>query len=178
MTDFTSPTIFSQFLMNQLTEAQQLVDESDLLEMTAIDPQHILVTFYCRGLIKTENGVEYAERFDVGFTFNDQYLDFANSADVITLLAPVNAFMANARAPFLCCGEVRPGTPLVELIYRVHEVLTWSNFAVEEHKALNAEACQWSRRHLDRLPTDVRPLKYRTGRAEIETDAMRIEVLS
>jgi hypothetical protein len=49
-------------------------------------------------------------------------------------------------------------------------VITYGRLAVDERNALNAEACAWARRHLDRFPIDRRPLKSRTREATGSAD--------
>jgi hypothetical protein len=50
---------------------------------------------------------------------------------------------------------------LIDLVYRVFEVITFNNVTMEEPRALNPEACEWSRANLHRLPVDRRALKRR-----------------
>jgi hypothetical protein len=52
-----------------------------------------------------------------------------------------------------------PGTPLVDLIYQVFEIVTYNKVTMAENNALNRDACVWCRGHLDRLPVDRRALK-------------------
>ena len=56
-----------------------------------------------------------------------------------------------------------PGTSLVDLLYQAYEVLTYQKFTSREDDALNAVACAWARKHMDRFPVDSRPLKGRAA---------------
>ena len=67
----------------------------------------------------------------------------------------------NVRHPLICIGRVIPGTPLVDLVHRVFEIVTWQHHTSVEIDALNAAACQWARTNADRLPVDRRPLLHR-----------------
>ena len=56
---------------------------------------------------------------------------------------------------------MQPGTPLVDLIYQLYEIITYHNVEMRENNALNLEACSWARSNLDRFPIDRRPLRRR-----------------
>lgn len=59
----------------------------------------------------------------------------------------------------LCLGRLTPGTPLRDLVFRVHEILVYANWA--SHSALNQAAAAWARQNQHRFPTDPRPLLWR-----------------
>ena len=165
--------ILADFLEAQWREATELADQSDLLELRRIDPQLIIAGFSCRGLVLGETGqVEIAERFEIAFSFPDHYLRVPDPTRVVTCLSPRNVFHPNCAPPLICIGDIKPGTPLVEMLYQTFEVLSHQAATVREDDALNWDACQWARNHQDLLPVDTRPLKRR--RIEPRIDAMEI----
>ena len=107
-------------------------------------------------------------RFDVGIYFPDDYLRQASTYQVLTWLDPINVFHPNIAVPHICVGEqfLRPGTPLVEILYQVYAVITYRKWA--SHRGLNADACQWAINHQELFPSDQRPLKRRALKLEIE----------
>ena len=72
------------------------------------------------------------------------------------------------RAPFICVGRIGPGTALVDLIYQVHEIITYNKATVREDDALCAAACCWARQNSHRLPVDTRPLQRRRVELTVE----------
>ena len=158
--------ILTGFLNRQLEEASALADTSDLLRVTPCDgppPQRYLVEFRCKGLVLNGRGeVDEQDRFLVGITLPSDYLRRAHPAEVLTLLAPKNVFHPNIRGSAICVGRLKPGTPLVDLIYQCFEILTYSKVTMREDDALNREACVWARNNTERFPIDRRPLKRRT----------------
>jgi hypothetical protein len=49
------------------------------------------------------------------------------------------------------------GVGLVEIIYQLHEIITWRRFTA--HDALNWDAATWANRNRHLFPVDDRPLK-------------------
>jgi hypothetical protein len=114
--------------------------------------------------VRTASGdVTEANRFAVGIAFPHDYLRRADPFQVLTWLGPRNVFHPNIsdRAPFICVGRIAPGMPLVDLIYQLHEIITFNKATVCEDDALNHDACAWARHNQHRLPVDTRPLKRR-----------------
>jgi hypothetical protein len=59
--------------------------------------------------------------------------------------------------------DVRPGTPLDELLYTIYDLLTWNVYGVGDD-GLNRAAAQWARHQPpDRFPLDRRPLRRPVG---------------
>ena len=57
--------------------------------------------------------------------------------------------------------EVYPGMPLSEILYALHDLLTWRLYATRD-EGLNHAAAQFARNQLaERFPVDRRPLKRR-----------------
>jgi hypothetical protein len=88
---------------------------------------------------------------------------------VLAWIEPRGAFHPNVRAPFICIGRLAPGTPLVDLLYRCFEVITWNRVTMREDDALDRDACGWARRNQQRFPVDRRPLKRRSVDLGVET---------
>jgi len=165
--------ILTAFVEAQWQEGSALAEQSDLLELERIDPQHIVAEFSCRGLVRGRNGqVSIAERFSIGFNFADHYLRVPDSERAATWLAPREIWHPNVRCPLVCLGKIIPGTLLVELLFRAHTLLGYQNVTVSEFDALNLEACQWARSNLHLFPIDARPLKRR--RVEPRIDQMEV----
>ncbi len=170
--------VFAGWLTRQCEEGLALAAASDLLSLLPLEAllsQRYLAEYRCTGLVKTATGeIAEANRFAVGIWFPDEYLRVADTFQVLTWLEPRQAFHPNisARAPFICIGPLAPGTPLVDILYRCHEVITFNRLTMVESNALNLEACAWARRNQQRFPVDRRPLKRRS----VEFDVQEIEV--
>jgi len=166
--------ILTAFLERQLADGMALGAASDLLELVPLGgtpPQRYLAEFRCTGLVQAPSGeIVEANRFVVGIWFPDQYLREADPFLVLRWVGPRHVFHPNVsnRAPFICVGRLLPGTPLVDLLYRCFEIVTWNRVTMREDDALNTEACAWARRHQDRFPVDRRPLKRRSVELGVE----------
>lgn len=160
--------VIEGFLQTQFEEGMALAAQSDLLDLVPLDPpplvRRYIACFHCTGLVRAAPGeIVEANQFAVGIFFPDEYLRSVEPSQVLTLLTPAGTFHPNIsdRGPFICVGRMGPGTSLVDLLYQLHELLTWCKATVNERDALNFEACQWGRANADRLPVDRRPLKRR-----------------
>jgi hypothetical protein len=165
--------ILEAFLRRQEEEGRALAAESDLLLLRSAGspPDRYVIELKCNGLVEASPGdVVDANHFVVGIRFPPTYLRVAHPFWVLTWLGPHNVWHPNISAtePFICIGNVAPGTELVDLIYGVFEVVTWNRVTMREDDALNAAACQWARQHRDRYPVDRRPLKRQPLAAHIE----------
>lgn len=167
--------ILEPWLMRQLSEGKALEAQSDLFDLVPTDnspaPQRYVVCYHCTGLVRAANGqIEEANQFAVGIWFPDDYLRHVEPFQVTTWLAPREIFHPNVsdRAPFICVGRIGPGTPLVDLIDQVHQIITFNKLTVREDDALNRDACVWARRNDRRFPIDTRPLKRRALDFNIE----------
>jgi len=150
------------FLSKQVEEASALKRESDILDIVPLHgdpPDTYLAIFGCRGLIQTGPGEpEIADRFVVGIRFPEDYLRRVEPRDIVTLVHPLGtAFFPNVLGPMICIGRIVPGTSLVDILYQLHAILTFTKFSLVDY--LNPVAAEWARRNLDRLPIDPRPLK-------------------
>jgi hypothetical protein len=162
--------ILSSYLEEMESEAMELVNRSDLVELFPQGPrptQHFVVRYNCKGLVDTAEGVVETTRMDIGVSFPLDYWERADPGRVITLLGPPNVFHPNVLYPFLCPGYLNPGTTLTEIIMQCFEIYTYQKYNVLEHDALNRKACAWARRNVDRFPIDDRPITGRRIRLNI-----------
>ncbi len=157
--------VYRSFLARQLEEGLALAGSSDLVDIAPCDgppPSRYLVEFRCKGLVARGRGdVAETDRFLVGVSFPSDYLRRAHPAEVLTLIAPWNVFHPNIQGSAMCVGRLKPGTPLVDLLYQCYEILTYAKVTMREDDALNRDACVWAREHSGRFPIDRRPLKRR-----------------
>jgi hypothetical protein len=159
--------IFESFLMRQHEEAQTLTGESDLVEIHPVTPQHFAAIFWCTGLVQNRAGeIVEASRFDAGIYFPLDYLRRADPFEVVTWFGPRAVFHPNisdqrvsAGRQGICIGRLYPGTPLVEIIHQIYEIVTYQKVTMREDDALNLSACAWARQNQNRFPIDRRPLK-------------------
>lgn len=187
MSDRKTDRVHGAFLQRQFEDGMALANESDLLGLTPVGVapwQRYVADFRCKGLVQAESGeIVEAERFLVGVWFPDQYLREADPFTVLTWLGPQRAFHPNIgdRAPFICVGRLAPGTPLVDLLYRCFEIITYNRVTMREDNALNKDACAWARRNQHRFPVDRRPLKRRSVDSGVssrfEVKPLEIEVI-
>lgn len=158
--------ILEAFLARQQEEGLALAGESDLLRLAPIGQpaSRYLAEFTCKGLVEEGPGeIVEADCFGVGIWFPSNYLRAADPFQVLTWLGPRNIWHPNisATSPVICVGRLAPGTSLVDILYQVFEIVTWTKVTMREDDALNRAACQWARQHRDRFPVDRRPLKRR-----------------
>ncbi len=162
--------VFDGFLRHQYEEGMALAASSDLLDLSAQPPlpfegaipRRYLARFSCTGLIRPDRGDVYeANRFEVVVWFHDEYLRYPDPTRVLSWLWPIHVYHPNIRKPYICVGQLTPRTSLVELLYQCFEVITFQKVTMQEHDALNAEACAWARANRKRFPVDSRPLKRR-----------------
>jgi len=155
--------ILESFLSVQYEQAQALAAASDILFLAPegeMPPQRYLARFHCRGLIKTPSGeIREESQFDFGIQLPDDYLRSPDPKQVVTLFRPWSIFHPNALGPFICPGKLVGGTPLVDIIYQIFEIVTYQKWAA--HDGLNPAACEWARGNQHRFPIDRRPLKWR-----------------
>ena len=166
--------VFRGFLTEEYKELLALSDASDLVDITPLDPpvpQRYMITFHCTGLVRPRTGaVAEANRFDVGLWVPDDYLSVADPFRVLTWFRPRHVWHPNIsnRDPYICVGRIAPGTPLVELVSQVFDIITYKKVTMREDDALNVEACAWARRNLKRFPIDRRTLRRRVLEIDVE----------
>jgi hypothetical protein len=159
-----SDTILASFLARQYEEITELAAHSDVVEILQhgpVPPDHYILRFHCRGLIKTRAGVAEADWFDVGLRFPEDYLRRVSVPEIVTWLWPPNTYHPNVLPPYVCLGRVRPGTALRDLVYQLYEIITYHKVVMREDDALNHEACAWARQHQEKFPLETRPLRRR-----------------
>ncbi len=155
--------ILESFLERQYAEASALAAASEILDLWPQDLQRYLAHFHCRGLVRDAGGHirEHNGPFTVGIFLPADYLRAAEPMTVVTWLHPPEVWHPNIAPPVICLGRMPPGTPLVDLLHQVYEIITWQRFTPNEFDALNKAACQWGRQHQERFPVDRRPLKWK-----------------
>jgi hypothetical protein len=169
--------IFEAFCRVQYDLGMALAADSDLLTLIALEgtpTQRYVAEYHCTGLVRTGAGeVTTAQRFVVGIWFPDDYLRRAEPFEVLTWLGPRNVWHPNVsnQAPFVCPGRLVPGTPLVDILYQLFEIITYNKVTANEYDALNREACGWARANLHRFPVDRRPLKRLAAKPDFAADA-------
>lgn len=165
--------VFGAFLANQHAALMELAAQSDLFSVEPIrdtdesdtPPSAYVITFHCKGLVMNREGnVEEADSFKVGIRFEDEYLR-GDTTGAVRWLGPFHAYNPQINGPFICLGKISPNTGIVDLIYRIYDVLRFANVA--PHDALNPEAAAWARNHMERFPVDARPLLRRRGRTQV-----------
>jgi hypothetical protein len=157
---------FVGFLELQRQEGLRLAEASDVVDLLPLLPQKFVVGFNCLGFVRAADGaVGVADRHEVGIYFPEDYLRRANFLEVLTWLGPVHAYHPNIHGPAMkiCPGPLAPGTPLVDLIYQIFEVITCYRVNMREYDCLNPAACPWARVNQHRFPVDRRPLKRSGG---------------
>jgi len=166
--------IYTAFLERQYQEGMALARASDLLDLSPLDglpPQHYVVQYYCKGLVRPARGeVVEADYFEVGVWFPSDYLRRAEPFQVLRWFGPPYVFHPNIsdKAPFICVGRLAPGTPLVDILYQCFEIITFNKVTMREDDALNKDPCAWARRNQYRFPVDRRPLKRRALDVQVE----------
>ena len=157
-----SDGIFKSFLEQNCEQGLALARDSDVLDLAPIGdpPRRYLARYHCRGLIRERGGtiVETDGEFLVGILFHDDYQRAAKVHRLLTWIAPLSIFHSNIEPPLICL-LIEPGTDLISILHQCYELITWQKYRTND--ALDGEACQWARNHLDRLPIDPRPLKRR-----------------
>jgi hypothetical protein len=156
--------VLQAFLARQLEQGLALAAQSDVLKVTPIGgmpPQHFLAEFHCRGAARMRSGeiVVSRRRHVVGVFFPDDYLRRAEVPQVLTWLAPANIASPHIAPPFICTGRINPGTPLVDLLYQIYEIIIFFRVRPREDDALSKWVCSWTRAHLADFPLDRTPLK-------------------
>jgi hypothetical protein len=164
--------IYDAFLQRQYQEGMALAESSDLLDLAALPPgesapRRYVARFSCTGLVRAEDGaITEADLFVVGIWFPHDYLLRRPSEgltfEVLRWLAPANVYHPNIsdRAPLVCIGQIGGGTTLVDILFQLHEIITFNK--VNMGDGLNAGACAWARLHQAEFPVDRRPLKRRS----------------
>jgi hypothetical protein len=156
--------VFESFLERQAAEAWRISESSPIVSVLPIDRQHYLLRFRCVGLVLDAAGVPRRhDDFTVGIFFPPDYVRIEpHPREIVHWLGPESVWHPNVKPPFVCTGHIAPGEDLIDLTYRLFEIITFHR--ATPHHALNPAASQWVRRHRDELPLDRRPLLPRAVR--------------
>ena len=113
--------------------------------------------------------IERADSCEFGIYLSDEYQRHQPGFELITILKPTAILHSNVKFPFVCIGRIRPGTPLVELLFSLYRLATYRLWNAND--ALDPVAAEWLRLHQAELPLDTPPLKRRKAPL-----AMRVSV--
>lgn len=164
--------IYDRFMERQLAEGLALAEESDLLQLRipTFSPPHFVAEYHCKGLVRGEDGeIREADRFAVGVWFPADYLRRADPFEMLRMFTPNNWHPNIHRdLPLICIGRLFPGTPLVDILYQIYDILTYQKYNPTEDNCLNNVACAWARENHHRFPIDRRPLKRRRLNLEVK----------
>jgi hypothetical protein len=163
--------VMRDFLLNSRAEFLERRRRGGLLEHADLGrdaPWLWRLTFRTRGLVRGADGaVREGGPFVVAVRFLPDYLRHVNQFHTLALVEPGDAFHPNLAPPGVCL-HVYPGQPLAEIAEALHGLFSWRLRQLNEHDALNRDACAWGRAHLDELPLDRRPLFGKPLQIELE----------
>jgi len=161
--------ILDGFLHSQFKEGMKLAGGSNIVDILPVEgspPFRYVVRFKCNSIVQSNGKIETSHGFYVaGITFHREYLRFVgNPYQIVTWLAPGNIFHPNILPPasLICLGKINPGTGLIDIIFRIYNVIRFANVTPVEGDALNKFACKWYRENCNkngRFPVDNRPLR-------------------
>jgi len=148
------------FLETQRTQGLALAAASDLLELVPLDgppTRRWVARFRCAGLVETETGtIVEGDDFWAGITFREDHLRAVDPRMLVTWLRP-RLWHPNVLGPLVCLGHTGVGISLVEIVYQLHAIVTYTKATLDD--ALNPAAAAWAREQAHRFPVDRRPLK-------------------
>jgi hypothetical protein len=160
--------VFERFLRRQHEEGMALAAASDLLELEVgpipYSPPTFIATLRCNGLVRLPDGtIENANFFQAGIWFPPDYLRRVDPFQILRWFGPAHVWHPNISdsLPLICVGRLTPGTPLVDILYQIFEIVTYTKYTPREDDSLNKACCSWARVNQHRFPVDRRPLKRR-----------------
>ena len=170
---FTSDDpIYDSFMHRQLEEGTELARSSDLLRLhvSPTAPPHFVAEFLCDGLVREGMGeIRVANEFHIGIWFPPDYLRRSDPFEMLRLFTPgVWHPNVSREFPVICIGRLTPGTPLVDILYQLFDILTFKKYNPRENDSLNKTACAWARENHDLFPVDRRALKRRPLHLEVK----------
>jgi hypothetical protein len=154
-------TVFRTFLESQFEAGMALSKASDIVSLAPFGgapPQRFKARFQCKGFVAGPIEPREAFEFEVGICFPEDYLRRVSPSAVLELLRPRDVWHPNVFGPFICVGRMPPGTPLVDLLWQVYEIISYNRVTMREDDALNPHACAWARHNQHRFPLEQRPL--------------------
>src|SRR5271169_7257223 len=166
-----SDKTYESFLRQQQVDALALAKASDVMTIMPEPselPARYVAVYNARGLVQTGSGsIDSFDCFAAQIWMPPDYLLRAEPPEVFTYLGPhPRPWHPNVQPPYICI-ILRPGTPLVNLLYALYELWTWSLRATRDN-GLNPAAAQWARaQDPGRFPIDRRPLKRRRLNLEV-----------
>jgi hypothetical protein len=167
-------SIRKSWLSRQLEEGMRLAAASDVFTLhpgPGSPPQEYLARFDCPTMVEMQGAITPHTGFEVLIRFPLDYLrSVPNPAAVVALLSPQNAYHPNVAPPFICVGDIAPGTSLCELVFQIFEIMTFNKLRLDDF--LNEDACSWARNHMDLFPLTTQSLRRR----EISLDISEIDI--
>ena len=155
--------ILESWYLRELAAAMNLADQSDLLELAILPDRSqraLMARYTCNGLVRDGDGqVSLADEFVAGIRIPSDYLQRANTFEILAWLAPLEIWHPNILPPYLCIGLLSPGMSLVDILYQIFEIITYRKVSPGDN--LNKDAAAWARTpDAQRMfPIDTRPLK-------------------
>jgi len=143
--------IFRRFLESAYSEAMELAEASDVLTLVPIPPQPpstYLCEFRVQHLRRAGSGI--VKKCDgtvvCALHFHEDFLrttDPRLSLEVASLISPGDFVHPNVSEGTICLGyRFAPGTRIALLLRGLYEIVSYSNYTLDEHNSLNAEACR------------------------------------
>ncbi|MDA1077395.1 MAG: hypothetical protein O3A63_22010 [Proteobacteria bacterium] len=160
--------ILESFLQQQGVLVQAFCDGSSRLHCELIQtdeslpPNLFLIRLTCQHtLFEGDEIIVSDEPCTFAIHMPEDYLrrPNPNPGRILSLIEPRMCAHPNMQWPFICAGSIAPGTDAVDLILRVHDLLTYNQFTPREDDALNQQACRWAREHMKDFPLETRPLR-------------------
>jgi len=155
--------ILKNFLFAQLEESQRIQALNSERVMFLPDdrspPQRYVVAFLGASLVNGAHGprVEKGE-FHVGVHFPDDYMLRADAGTILTWLHPRAIFHPNILPQAgAVCLRITPGMPLLEIVHTLWDTINFFIWATDS--ALNRDAAQFVRRHVDMFPLKAPALR-------------------
>lgn len=142
--------VYRRFLEHSHPAAQELANESDVLDLYPVwphPPAQYLYEFHLPYLRRGMDGlVEVVPGPIIGaLIFPETYLRSTDphlSLKVVSMRTP-GLLHPNVRGSVVCLGAaLRPGTSIQSLLWNLWEILSYQNVTLDERNAMNPEACR------------------------------------
>jgi len=155
--------VMKRFVDNESEAVDRLAASSDILTVAARRDEgsrEFHVRFSSPTLVYEGGDVRRWHGYHVALRLTADYLRIVEQPLLVaTIEAPHHVWHPNVHGPFICLGNIAPGTGLVELLYRIYAILSYQKLTPHEANALNPTACAWARAHLSWFPLTVAPLR-------------------
>jgi len=134
-----SDAIYQRFMERQRVEGLALAESSDILSLfiPPMSPPHFVAEFSCKGLIRDSAGeIKEANRFRLAC--GSQRITCAVQIRLrwCACLLQVYGIQMLVRISFDMHGRITPGTPLVDILFQIYDILTYHKFNPREDDSL------------------------------------------